>query len=211
MKKIILLPAIIFFAFSFSQAQISKGTLWLGGSIGYSSSNSEQNDYKQQNLNIYPAIGKAVKENTIVGIQLNIGGSKYETGSEEQKLSTYGVDLFLRKYWEIVNRFYAYGHLRTGYSATKENLEASTYDRKATGWTVGIGASPGIAFALNKRFQLEAGFNNLFNLSYSQAKTELHTVSTGDISSYKNKNFSAGLNFENSSSLVVGLRFLIPK
>ena len=207
MKKITLLLSAILLIVAISNAQISKGTIWLGGSIGYGNSKQGEQNFKQRNINISPAVGVAVEENTIMGIQLNFSKSKFESSTGSQESHAYGADLFLRRYWQIVNRLSAYGHFRAGYASTKEENKSPNYSREVPGWSIGLGATPGIAFSINKKFQLEAGFNNLLYINYNKSKS--HVVNAGMSSYFENENFSGGLNFDNASSLQIGVRFLI--
>lgn len=209
MKMKLLLVLLGVLSISFANAQISKGSVWLGGTINYYTSKSEEVNSKQQNLNIRPAIGLVIKENTVVGIQLNLSKSKYEPSNSNQTSSSYGADVFTRKYWEVVKRLYAFGHFRAGYASTRGENKSTNYSREAKGWTVAVGATPGIAFSINKKFQLEAGFNDLFYMNYQKNQTDI--VNSGVSSSFDDHSFSGGLNFDNASNLAVGVRFIIGK
>jgi len=151
-------------------------------------------------------IGKAVRQNTIVGMQLITGQSEYKQNSSDQSNSNYGADLFLRQYWLLVNRFYAFGHFRAGFTSSKDEYTSSNYTRETNGWGVGIGASPGIAFSVNKRFQIETKLNNLFSLDYSQSNSDVNNAGTQ--SSYDTHSYGGSINLENASTLNIGLRFL---
>jgi hypothetical protein len=99
MKLASLLFLFTFFSITIANAQIPKGAVWLGGTINYYESKSEEYNSKQQTLNIRPAIGYVVKENSVVGIQLNFSKSKYEPSNQDQ--NSYGADIFMRRYWEL--------------------------------------------------------------------------------------------------------------
>ena len=207
MKLASLLFLFTFFSITIANAQIPKGAVWLGGTINYYESKSEEFNSKQQTLNIRPAIGYVVKENSVVGIQLNFSKSKYEPSNQDQ--NSYGADIFMRRYWEIVKRLYAFGHFRAGYASTHDEVESTNYSKDAKGWTVGVGATPGIAFSINKKFQLEAGFNDLFYFNYHKSNSDI--VNGGITSSFEDHVVSGGLNFENASNLAVGVRIILGK
>src|SRR5688500_14694907 len=108
MKRIQLLIASSLFIVSTANAQISKGSILLGGNLSFSSVKSEDG-IKQPNLNLNlsPSIGKAIKENLIVGVGL--GYSRYRNGpkgSEIEYSNKYGGDLFVRKYYPLGRNFY---------------------------------------------------------------------------------------------------------
>ena len=210
MKKIYLVVSMNFFVLSFANAQITKGSLWLGGNIGFSSSKNNNGQNSKENIySISPSIGTAVKQNTIVGLQANFTSDHYENSAIDQKSSNSGAGVFLRQYWQIVNRFYAFGHFTAGYSSNNQTNESQNYKYEVNGWSVGLGASPGVSFSVNKWFQLEAGFSNLFYLNYSQKNTK--TTSTTSQSSVDSHVVSAGINLENASSFNLGFRFLIKR
>jgi hypothetical protein len=79
MKKISVFSFAILFA-SVASAQISKGSLFLGGNISTASSKVELpngQEQEQKGFMISPAIGTAIKNNLIVGVDLTY--SKYES------------------------------------------------------------------------------------------------------------------------------------
>jgi len=113
--------AILLFA-SVTNAQIKKGSTYLGGSIGFSSSKLEPNNSstngKSKSVSINPAVGVAVKNNLIAGINLNYGhgNSKGFQSSQDYKNSNYGAGVFMRKYWSVLNRLYFFGQSDLGYT-----------------------------------------------------------------------------------------------
>jgi hypothetical protein len=210
MKKIYLLICANFLVLGFVNAQITKGSLWLGGNLGFSSSkNDNGQNSKQSSYNISPSVGTAVKQNTIVGLQLNFTHDHNAYSSSEQTNSNSGGGIFLRQYWEIVKRFSAFGHFTGTYSSINQTNESQNYKNEVKGWSIGVGASPGVSFEVNKWFQLEAGFYNLFYLNYSN-KNNKTTIPSGQ-SSYDGHSVSAGINLENASNFNLGFRFLIKR
>lgn len=211
MKQTVLLALVILFSFIGSvNAQIGKGSLWLGGGIGYSSSKSDNltPETKTTNFNVNPGIGTAVKDNLIVGIDVSysnevdkaplyVGGGSI---NETKKYTTYGAGVFARQYVPIVNRLYIFGQARVYYLGGKQTDEYSTVNNKTENWSTGLSFYPGVSFALTKKLHLESGFNNLFNVSYGQSKNN------GTVTA---KNFAVGATTNNSSYFTVGFRLLI--
>lgn len=208
MKKNLFFLSIALFFFTFTHAQISKGSIWLGGNIGYNGSKDGQTGTKQSLFYFSPGIGTAVKENLILGIQLDFSKSKFENGGD-QTGSAYGADLFLRKYWTIVKRLYVFGHFQGGYRSTKDESEYTNYHKTVNGDVINLGVSPGLAFSINRKIQLESKFNNLFFVSYNKTKT--NQIVSGTETSFDGHSFSGGINLENAYSLNLGVRFLLGK
>ncbi|HYJ38264.1 MAG TPA: hypothetical protein VEV87_06590 [Chitinophagaceae bacterium] len=77
------------------------------------------------------------------------------------------------------------------------------------GWTTSISASPGLSFALNKRFHLESAFYNLFYFAYTQKQTDL-TNNLGK-ATYDSHSIGGGVILENVSYFNLGFRFLLNK
>lgn len=207
MKQKLLLATVIALTFSFAtKAQIGKGSLWLGGGIGYN--NSKSNDAtdpgsKNQSFSVNPAIGKAIKDNTIAGIDVSYSHNKSEyAGSyaSEQTSNSYGVGFFIRQYVPIINRLYIFGQGRAGFGYAKQTSTYNGTKSEGKSWGVGLNFYPGVSFAVNKKLQLETGFNNLLNIQYSH--------STGGSPS-KKSSFSAGASLDDTSSFFLGFRLLL--
>lgn len=202
MKKI-LFSALAGFLFALSaNAQIPKGSIFIGGQIsGGKTVNSGQ---KQNNFFISPAVATAIKQNLFLGVDLTYGQTKYENNSmpySNQK--GYGGGLFLRKYIPIAKRFYFFAQGRAGYSYDKSEY-SGPYISKNTSNTASLSLYPGVSFALSRVLHIETGFNNLALISYSRSTT----TQTG-FPDQKSSNF----NFSTSvagTSLSFALRFIIP-
>jgi len=213
MKQKFLLASVTVLLLSLTtKAQIGKGSVWLGGNIGYSSVKTKidaQDPTTQWNLTINPAIGKAISENTIAGIDLLFSDSQQKNTTSAIKYDTkrYGAGLFMRWYVPVINRLYIFGQGRVGFDYLKEDDTATPPygGKKGTtkGWDAGLYFYPGVSFAVNKKFQLEAGFNNLFGAQYTYSKSSSETTTI------KTDNFTAGINLDNKSTFTLGFRLLI--
>jgi hypothetical protein len=217
MRKLFTCCFIFIFSALFVNAQITKGSLLLGGGIGYNSHKNDTNAgtsiSKQNNFFISPAIGVAVKENTIVGGDLYFGTQLQENinnNNAKYTLNSYGAGMYIRKYLPVAKRLYIFGQGRMGanYSNGK-SAQAVDYKSTSKGYDVNIGIYPGVSFQVNKKLHLETGFNNLLYAQYSQTKTK--TFSFGNETSSTINSFSAGTNLNSFSSLYVGFRLLLAK
>jgi hypothetical protein len=220
MKKIItLLIAVIFFLTVSSYAQINKGSTLIGGILNLSSNNLKNPDSslsKQTYFSILPSAGFAVNTNTILGFSLfyktNTGsGSLYPFKTKD---NGYGAGIFLRKYQLLLNRFYLFGEGNLmfdyeSYNYTTHNISNAEYDSKAYGFSLNF--TPGVAFSLTHKWQLEAGLQNLLSVNYTNSK-EVSKNNSAD-QDFKENNFSLSSSFEPTSfnNIFIGLRFLINK
>lgn len=213
MKKI--LPVLITASMFVSSvnAQIKKGSIFLGGDISGSSQKTKSGDIttnKQNGIFISPVFGKAIKDNLILGINAGFGIYSNDYPIRNTEYDTYNAGLFLRKYKNIATSgFYIFvqGGLGVSYYNQKEEGMPTTYDNiKRT--TIGINAYPGISYAVNKKLHLETGFNNLLMVNYFHEKRE-----TGSpVTTYKTNGFSVSSSLNNAtSSLYLGFRLLIGK
>ncbi len=219
MKKIITLSiiAMSFFCLS-SKAQINKGSIMLGGSLGGNFNNIKDPDTvtsKTNSFSISPAIGFAISDNTIVGFSLQYGFNnyKYYYNAQEQKYHSYGAGIFARKYKSLSKDFYLFGegelmydHYSYNYSTSNNN--GSEYDSK--GNSIALNITPGIAYSLTRCIQLEAGLQNLLSIGYSSAKENAKDPNNLNYKT-SNVNFSSSLSPVSLSSISLGIRFLINK
>ncbi|MBI2731289.1 MAG: outer membrane beta-barrel protein [Sphingobacteriales bacterium] len=194
-------------------AQISKGSVLLGGGIGLNTSTAEQGSYKGKSNGFFlnPAAGVAVKNNLIVGGDLQFNHSKNESlPNYSDKNQTYGAGFFVRKYKLISGKFYFFGQGRIGFSYSKnENVQTTNYTTNTKGWGTGFSIQPGISFAVNKRLHIEAGFNDIVTASYQHRKIEYTPLPNSE---RKENSFSIGTSLSNfSSSLFFGFRVLLNK
>jgi hypothetical protein len=194
--------------------QISKGSVWLGGNIGFNQNKTDYDnnpDYKNQSFSISPTIGKAVQDNLIVGINItyqktkttNIGGAVNESNEKY-----YGGGVFVRRYVPVISRLYVFGDVNVWarrYRSDGIPYAGATIKTQTKGGESGVSLTPGISVGINKKLQLETGFNSLFSTYYSKRKT---TSSTNGYN-YTNETFGAGFNLENKSTFYIGFRLLI--
>ena len=218
MKKIILLSFSVLLFALVTNAQITKGSIYLGGSIGASNAKSESsttsNEGKQSSFSLNPAVGIAVRHNVIAGIEFNYVHSKSASFSNNQdnKNNGYGAGLFLRKYFPLSNRFYVFGQTGLGYFHQNwDYLQTPGYNYTAQNKQSSISANlfPGLAIHVIKSLYLEAAFNNLIQLSYSATSTTANYL--GTVSTSKQKGFNIGSSLTSGSYLNIGVRFIIPK
>ena len=216
MRKLLLCTVIVTIATISVNAQIKKGSVFLGGDLSGSyqtSKNTGPNTQKNGGLTISPVLGVFTRDNFMVGGNLGFGFSNSKSGTDyTSKGSSYSAGVFVRQYKNLgTGGFYLFfqGELSGSYSTMKLESSLPADNSKQTNTTIGVSAYPGVSYAVSKRIHLETGFRNLVSLSYQKGKLE-----TGDpLTTYSN---TSGVSFGSSlsnatSSLFLGVRFLLGK
>ena len=218
MKKILTVLVCIIIA-QLAQAQVQKGSLFLGGSIGITKSNGEAGNGDKSNVfnwNISPQIGKAIDQNKVVGLQFSLGGNTNEntyaggsTGKNEGK--QLGVGLFYRQYFPIYKKWMFYGQANANLNFFNSSSSTQGIKSQQTKLTSGtLTASLGITYQVSKKLWLEAGLSNLAAIEYNHQKSE--TLSSAGVvtSTFKNNSVSANFNLNGSNNFAFGFRWIIP-
>ena len=213
----IILSIIILISFStIANAQFTKGSALIGGTLSYSSNNSTYSYTSREtsnnvgNFNI--AVGKAIRENAVFGINLNYQPSTYSypAGSGEFKntINNYGIGIFYRLYKNLGKEFYLFGEAGGGYIGFSSNTKDSLGNKLATGSGNGgqIYLSPGIAYKISKKFFLELSIPQMFSVSYSSNKS---TTDPGFSSKSDAFNVNLNLNSNPLNSLGLGFRLVL--
>ena len=78
MRKLLPLTIASLLITTFVNAQINKGSVLLGGNIGFGNSKNNRNtNYKENYVYLSPVIGVAVKTNLVAGVTVLYSHSKY--------------------------------------------------------------------------------------------------------------------------------------
>lgn len=178
-------------------AMIANAQVWVGGSLGFDYSKSEDVTYKRV-LSFAPTVGFALNDRWDVGVELGYGRAKSKTekssatvmGSNLNKLvmtsNSFEVEPFVRYSMVkmgIVTLFLDgsvfYGHTVSKSDNTVESTMVNfggTVDHSVTNTTskttqneVGFGVRPGIKVELGKHIELES---HLGYLRYTHGKSD---------------------------------------
>jgi len=206
--------SVAFLFASVASAQISKGSLFFGGQIsGYKNeteSGSGGSNHENKGLIFSPAIGTAVRQNLILGVDLTY--AKYEIenlGFSEQESRSFGGGIFVRRYVPLTNRFYFFGQGRAGYTNIDGEQNQGGTKTTSESHRIDLSLYPGVSFALTKSFHIEAGFNNLALISYETGQSkQTGFSSTPVITEFSSLGFSSNVS---ASNITFGFRFIIPK
>ncbi len=222
MKKILIAGAALLY--SFSNAQIKTGTVYISGEINYNTYENKSEYTKQQILKIIPTAGIFVAPNVAIGTGLGYthGNLEYFQTLYSGSFTTY-IDYtgktsavivapFVRKYWTLSEKLYFFGQLQIPMEFGKLNQEASainisqpigyvdqqylSYENKYT--SIGVNIKPGLDYFLNKNWSIEAtiGEFGYKNLKYRDADFR-------DLKEYK-----FGLNL---SAVSFGVKYIFAK
>ncbi len=215
MKKIVLaLSGIVLI--QLAQAQVAKGSLFIGGSASFSNSKTESgNSTAKTNMwAALPQVGVAIQQNKVVGIQLHVSGSATERVDLTSKTSSngYGAGVFYRQYFPLANKWMLYGqaNVLAIFSHSKTVAQGVTTD-KGKAWQAEFGITPGISFQAGKKLWLEASLSDLFSVNYTHSKADALNPSGAVINTSTQNNFTASANASGFNSIAVGIRWIIPK
>lgn len=206
-----------------SHAQIKKGSLLFGGSLGYASTKQDSKtgnvtyELKKNEVIISPSFALAVADNLFVGadLALNSTTDKYTYSGMATpgkiKSSTKGGGIFVRKYWNIADRFYIFGQGRAGFDAFNRDYATNppslptTYEK---GYIVSASIYPGLSFALSKKVHLESTFLNLVTLQYTK-RSDYNKQNDQKLN--KDRYFDVISSFDNATSFTIGVKVLLSK
>lgn len=212
MKRHLLLTlGVIAISFA-SQAQITKGTVLLGGTVGASTYTTEtfSTKYKARGFTLSPSAGFTVKDNHVVGISLTYGHGSTKSTYTDLTNDTYGAGVFYRRYLPLGKSFYFYGQADARYSYFKSDFIQDPAYKTSNEQKFGrLSLSPGITYAVSKRFHLEVAMNDIISLNYND--TQYHWISSSDSRYDKNKGFNFESHMNLSTDLVIGFRILLGK
>lgn len=196
-----------------TSAQIKKGAVLLGGQIGFSTQTTQNvglADGKYSSISVSPAFGKAIKENLVIGADINYFYSKNQSQyNDVQKQNGYGIGFFVRKYTALGKGFYLFAQSRLGaiYNTSSfSSVQQPTAANSGKGYTLQLAVYPGISYAVSRRLQLETGFNNLGYISFAHFRL----TSPGSSQPYSvTDSFSLGSSLSNFSGLTIGFRVFL--
>lgn len=191
MKKIILSVAAVF-AFGFANAQeevkeagnggFGKGNIFVSGTVGFSSMDDKDADWKSSNFTISPKVGYFLTENIAIGGQLGYSSSKDAAMDNVMgidvsgfgstfSVNTFSVGAFGRYYFTPANQFSLFGELGVNYmTSTIDEVDGVSVDENNKVNGIGAGLGLGMNYFVSKNFALEAGIGVL---NFTNAKPDV--------------------------------------
>ncbi|UOU97365.1 porin family protein [Chryseobacterium daecheongense] len=220
MKKLLLASAVALFGLA--NAQISKGTVYVSGQVGYSQEENNNNDSKVESFRIVPTVGYFVAPNLAIGTGVgyvndkfsttttNVVGSATVVSKGEETQSAFVVAPFVRKYWTLGDKLYIFGQLEVPMEFGKLKDETSSVitdgnttvtnstSDEANYTSIGVNIKPGLDYFLNKNWTIEA---TIGEFGYNTAKLDVDGAKSVN-------NYKFGLNL---SSVTIGVKYVFGK
>lgn len=218
MRKITLFTMAMICLHVISNAQISKGSVFLGGSFNgfsYSLKEDAAPNYESKNsgFGILPQIGKAIGTNKIVGISFGYNQSTNEStfNSRKEKTTGYSAGIFYRRYYPLSTRFYLFGQGLVAWNRNKESQEINNILQRTTDYNnINFSITPGISYAASKKLHLEASLNQIASVGYSVGKSKGYNANGTVAGTSTQKSFGISGNGNGFSNITIGLRWILP-
>ena len=193
----------------YALAQLGKGQVSLGGSIGAGTSNSTQkspifgtDESENKGFSIYPQLSVGVGGNWVIGLKpglsINKGTSKNDGVTEHKSRSTgFEIEAFARKFFPFGERFGLFGQAEAGYGVNKSKNLMTGDKSESSGFDVAL--RPGAYFKAGKRFILESTIGSIgYGRTTNKPQTPTDTKST-----------SEGFGFSLSNGLIIGFHVIL--
>ena len=186
--KMLVVTGMVTGAVMSSNAQISKGSLMFGGSLGANIAMESKTAVGSVSVttpgytewNFSPTAGYFIADGLVVGLGLNLD-SKYmyqvsttdKSKTENIMASGLGVNLIVRKYFEIESKVYFHAQAGLGYSSMnytdrdKDGASALKDGDKFSGTTIGINITPGLTYFVSPKWGIDFSLNNI--LAYNSS------------------------------------------
>ena len=204
------------FLFISSFAQVSKKSLLLGGNINYSRMElvelPEISEQKWFNFSVFA--GKAIKENTVLGINLNVtplNKSSYYSFTDTVTMRSKGFNAgpFLRRYKPLSKDLYLFVDLEANFGLYTSDIDnwPGNDDRKIKTWTSGLTVAPGISYKILKKLHAQAKIPDIFHIQYQEIKTNYKDAGIQDQTTEAFDLSSRLSNLVSLGSIVIGFYF----
>lgn len=205
--------------YSVGDAQVRKGDIMVGGNLQYyeqsQSTTPTSSVPADKGLNLDPSVGKAVKDNLVLGVDL--GYNFYSSGDPDGTTVNYttqhggSLGVFVRRYRPIGAGFSLFGQAEVSGNYTHVQYTTSTSNfvvGHSNSYGLGLNLYGGVAYALNRRWQMEAGLPNLLAVNYVHSReTQQYTGLPATLSSQHGFDLSSSLS--GNDVFTVGVRYVI--
>ena len=214
MEKLFVLILLLIQA-SITSAQIGKGTWLMGGNTGFSVQKTDDNlsagGSRSKEFIFAPTVGRAVRQNFILGIGANYGRTWSPNEDDQTKAYAHGFGafLFVRKYAILGKGFFLFAEPSLYYFEREQRLSGMQIVRNSDVWNTGLTVYPGVAYAANKWLHLELSMNQLVGINYQGIKS--FSQSPGIAAQWsEDDSWSVGVN-ANNSAFTIGARIVLAK
>jgi hypothetical protein len=219
MNRILPVLAITLFFSGTASAQFSKGSVLLGGTLAFSGNTSNNSSYDQNVHSGYfnISLGKAVEENTVIGININYQpyntNSYYYNGNQQPwpySNNGYGAGIFYRKYKSLGKEFYIFGEAGAGYQGATQTGKNESGTKVLMGSSNGgnLYLMPGVAYKISKHFFLELTIPDIFYAEFISTSTTT-TQPVNQKLKYNGFTIGTSLNAGPLGSVGIGFRLVL--
>lgn len=210
MKKLLLLSGLL--VIGFSEAQVPKGTQYVSGQIGFSTTKDHSKNSSLESYKFMPTYGYFFAPNWAIVMS---AGYKQETEktqttsatldlqNQESVSSAFVVTPSLRRFWVLDERFslfaqldfpLEFGTLKSTKTLDSNGVEVSNTKNNYSSY--GVSIKPGIDYFLNRRWKIAASIGEIgyFNTHFKETNKD-----------------KSRFNFEgNFSSVQFAVKYIIP-
>jgi hypothetical protein len=194
------------------QAQITKGSVMLGGSLRFENMNEEQQTgiNETRYFSIAPQAGVAVKDNLVAGVSFGYGGFRNIVGNTRQTLDAVDAGVFLRRYLGLGKSFYLFGEAALEYTGSRQNSDEHSANNAVIKTRGGqLSLTPGVAYAINRKLHLEGAINSVAAVGFNR---QTRTTNTGTSTLYNQKDlFTVQTNLSAYTPLSLGMRLFFAR
>ncbi|MBE8725372.1 outer membrane beta-barrel protein [Flavobacterium hungaricum] len=159
MKKILVMAALAICSFANAQ----KGTILVGGNIGYTSETTDSrfSETKSNEFSFSPKVGYQFHDNWTVGGEFTVASSKDDQGANEYKTNTSRFGAFVRYTMPLSQTFAVFADLGAGFqNRTEKDYIGANYSKyKADGMYIGV--VPALFINMQKGFGLNFSIGGL--------------------------------------------------
>jgi hypothetical protein len=214
-KKITFITVAFVYCSFFVNAQINEGSLLIGGQVYYNNVSGKTSEggitEKTSNGVIDLSLGKAIKDNVVVGVHLEfVPGSTGHINngivSYKTKVNGYGGGVFYRKYKTLAKDFYFFIEAGANYLYERQTTRdtAGNKVQMSTYSAVQLSLAPGISYKVLKNLHMEVMIPGLLTLQY-----EVDKASSISQSASQNKyTFNTNINASTLNNISVGFRLI---
>ncbi|MCU0443279.1 MAG: porin family protein [Microscillaceae bacterium] len=163
--------------FDWANAQIEKGSMYLGGSFGISSTTiqTNNNDRKVSSFSLVPNFGYFVTDKISVGLGIGYEQSRNDlipgVGTATDTRGLFIIAPAARYYVPLTSEnFFFFAQFQVGFGFGNRKFEdrvgSATFTVESKSRSFGLGLSPGFAFFPTKKWAIELSFEGISYRSF---------------------------------------------
>ncbi len=195
MKKLLVAAGIAAFGLATAQTEGFKGTSFISGQVGYSSTENNATSIKSDDFSILPTVGHFVSPTIAVGAGLGYQSSVVKSDILDAKNtnSAFVIMPFARKYWSLGDKLFIFGQIDVPMAFGKVKDEVAGVSTSTNYNSFGVNVRPGLDYFLSDSWSMEA---TIGQFGYNTAKPE---------GGKSTDNYNFGLNL---NSITFGVKYL---